>query len=429
MKYTKIDDKDLRETLYVGEHETGLGVFVLPKPGCVKKYATFATKCGSINNCFVPLGESEPFSIPDGVAHFLEHKMFEQSDGTNAFDEFAKYGANANAYTSFDHTCYLFSCTDNFNKNFAHLLSYVQDPYFTDENVSKEQGIIGQEIRMYDDDGQWVVMFNLFKALYHNNPVRIDIAGTVESIAKINKDILYKCYNTYYNPSNMVICVVGDVDVDEVFKIVDEKILKDRPSGNVKNIFADEPKSIKQDYIEAKASVSLPLFDIGFKDNYLKTGDEILKRETAVELISRLLVGRSSKLFQTMYESGLVNDTFGTDNSTEPQFACAAIGGESENPQEVKRLLLKEIENRRKNGFSDDEFMRVKKAFYGSYLRAFNNVETVGNMITRYILNGVNIFSFKEIYDSINSDYITEVFDEIFREENMALSVVFPSDK
>ena len=227
----------------------------------------------------------------------------------------------------------------------------------------------------------------------------------------------------------MVVCVVGDVDVDEVFKIVDEKILKDRPSGNVKNIFADEPKSIKQDYIEAKASVSLPLFDIGFKDNYLKTGDEILKRETAVELISRLLVGRSSKLFQTMYESGLVNDTFGTDNSTEPQFACAAIGGESENPQEVKRLLLKEIENRRKNGFSDDEFMRVKKAFYGSYLRAFNNVETVGNMITRYILNGVNIFSFKKIYDSINSDYITEVFDEIFREENMALSVVFPSDK
>ena len=426
MKYTKIENSELNEVMYIGEHESGLGVFVLPKPGCVKKYATFATKCGSINNCFVPLGETEEYSIPDGVAHFLEHKMFEQSDGTNAFDKFSKYGANANAFTSFNHTCYLFSCTDNFFESFEHLLNYVQDPYFTDENVEKEQGIIGQEIRMYDDDGQWIVMFNLLKALYSKNPVRIDIAGTVESISEINKDILYKCYNTYYNPSNMVVCVVGDVDVDEVFKTVDKCILKGRASGEVKNIIPEEPTEVNEKYIEARASVSLPMFNIGFKDNYLKKGDELLKREIAVELISRLLAGRSSELFKNMYEEGLINDSFGTDNSTEAEFACAIFCGESENPKEVQKRLLNCIAAKRNDGFGKEEFSRVKKAFYGSYLRAFNDVEAIGNVVTRYILSGINIFNFNNVYKSVDLEYCTDVFNEIFTEDKMAMIVVLP---
>ena len=426
MQYTKIENKELNEVMYIGQHESGLGVFVLPKPGCVKKYATFAAKCGSVNNCFIPLGDSEPYSIPDGVAHFLEHKMFEQSDGTNAFDKFAKYGANANAFTSFNHTCYLFSCTDNFFESFEHLLNYVQDPYFTDENVEKEQGIIGQEIRMYDDDGQWIVMFNLLKALYCENPVRIDIAGTVESISKIDKDILYKCYNTYYNPSNMVVCVVGDVDVDEVFKTVDKCILKDRASGEVKNIIPNEPKAVNEKYVEARASVSLPIFNIGFKDNYLKSGDELLKREIAVEIISRLLAGRSSELFKNMYEKGLINDSFGTDNSTEAEFACAIFCGESENPKEVQKQIVACINKKRKDGFDEREFNRVKKAFYGSYLRTFNDVEAIGNVVTRYILSGINIFNFNKIYECVDLEYCISVFDEIFTEENMAMSVVLP---
>lgn len=427
MNYTKIENSKLKETMYIGEHETGLGVFVIPKKGCVKKYATFATKFGSINNCFVPLGEKEQCTIPDGVAHFLEHKMFEQSDGTNAFDKFAVFGANANAFTSFTYTNYLFSCTENFKESFEHLLSYVQEPYFTEENVSKEQGIIGQEIRMYDDDGQWMVMFNLLRALYHVNPVRIDIAGTVESIAKIDKDVLYKCYNTYYNPSNMVVCVVGDVDPDEVFDIVDRVIVKDRPSGAVESIFCEEPKEICQKYIEAKASVSIPLFNIGFKDNYLKEGDELLKREIAVEILSRILFGRSSKLYTSMYEEGLINENFGTDNSTEKEFACAVICGESEEPDKVRDRIMEEIAAKHRDGIDPEEFRRVKKAFYGSYLRGFNNVETIGNIVTRYILGGINIFSFGDVYDTIDLSYITKVFEEIYTEENMAMSVVLPA--
>ena len=428
MNYTKIENSYLKETMYIGEHESGLGVFVIPKKGCVKKYATFATKFGSVNNSFVPLGEEDAITIPDGVAHFLEHKMFEQPDGSDAFGEFSKYGANANAFTSFNLTCYLFSCTEHFNESFCHLLSYVQTPYFTEENVAKEQGIIGQEIRMYDDDGQWLVMFNMLKALYKENPVRIDIAGTVESIAKIDAETLYKCYNTYYNPSNMVVCVVGDVDPEEVFDLVDKNIKKDRPSGRVKSIFPDEPREICRKYIEAKASVSIPLFNIGFKDNYLKSGDEVLKREIAVEIISRILFGRSSELYTNLYEEGLINEEFATDNSTEQEFACAVICGESEKPQVVKDRIMAKISDTHKTGFNPDEFERVKKAFFGSYLRGFNNVETIGNLVTRYILGGVNIFSFEQAFEKVDLEYITEVFTEIYTEDNMVMSVVWPTE-
>jgi len=227
----------------------------------------------------------------------------------------------------------------------------------------------------------------------------------------------------------MVVCVVGDVDIDKVFETVDKCILKGRASGEVKNIMPEEPFEINKKYVEARASVSLPLFNIGFKDNYLKSGDEILKREIAVELISRLLVGRSSPLFKEMYEEGLVNDSFGTDNSTEAEFACAVFCGESENPQEVQKRIINAINTKRSDGFDMSEFERVKKAFYGSYLRGFNDVETIGNMITRYILSGINIFNFNSIYETIDLEYCVSVFNEIFTEENMAMSVVFPVEK
>jgi len=427
MNYTKIENKYLKETMYIGEHETGLGVFVIPKKGCVKKYATFATKFGSVNNCFVPLGEDKAITIPDGVAHFLEHKMFEQPDGSDAFGKFSMYGANANAFTSFNLTCYLFSCTDNFTESFKHLLDFVQTPHFTKENVAKEQGIIGQEIRMYDDDGQWLCMFNMLKALYHINPVRIDIAGTVESISEITPEILYNCYNTFYNPSNMVVCVVGDVDPEEVFDTVDEVITKDRPSGVVESVFEKEPENICNKYVEAKASVSIPLFNIGFKDNYLKKDDELLEREIAVEIISRILFGRSSKLYTQMYEEGIINESFGTDNSTEREFACAVVCGESETPEVVKERIMTAINKLHCEGFDKKEFERVKKAFFGSYLRGFNNVETIGNLVTRYILAGINIFNFEKAFDKIDIEYLTKVFKEIYTEENMAMSVVFPA--
>lgn len=429
MEYKKIYNKQVDETIYVGEHSTGLGVFVIPKKGFSKKYAVIGTKFGSINNTFVPLGEDKAVTVPDGVAHFLEHKMFEQSDGTNAFDKFSIYGANANAYTSFTCTCYLFSCTDHFNENFEHLLSYVQDPYFTDENVSKEQGIIGQEIRMYDDEGSWQVSMNMLKALYHNNPVRIDIAGTVDSISKITKETLYQCYNTYYNPSNMAITVCGDVDPDDIFELVEKNMRTDRLAGLVTSVFPDEPKTVCMDYIETKSSVAIPLFAIGFKDNYLKKGDEILRREIAINIICKLIAGKSSELYSELYSEGLINSEFGFDNMTEESFSCSTICGESSDPKLVCKKVWDKICYFKEHGFDSKDFERLKKAYLGRFMRSFNDVEEIAGMVERNILGGVNIFNFIDVIGKVDMEYITSVLNEVFTKETMALSVVWPVDK
>ncbi len=420
--------QSLDETLYSAVHSTGLRIYVMPKKGFSKTYAIYGTHFGSVNNRFVPIGEENDITIPDGVAHFLEHKMFEQPDGSNAFDLFSKYGANANAFTSFTNTCYLFSCTNNFEECFAHLLDYVQKPHFTDENIAKEQGIIGQEIRMYDDDGEWKVMFNMLKALYSHNPVRVDIAGTVDSIAQINKDVLYNCYNTYYNPSNMVIAVAGDLSPEMVFDIVDKTVIS-RDSGEVKSIYPSEPPEVCTEYIEDRSSVAKPLCSIGFKDNFLKSGAELLKREAILKLIVKIIAGKSSKFYEKNYSEGLINDTFDTDVMTELSFSCASFGGECENPSLLRERILDEIGNFKKNGFDKEEFERVKRAFFGAFIRSFNNVESIGGLLCRNFLNDIDITDFPQIYSSITMDDLSNVLGEVFKEDTCALSVVLPAEE
>jgi len=427
MNYNKQNIESLDETVYSGEHSTGLRVYVIPKKGFSKTYAIYGTKFGSINNRFVPLGEDKDITVPDGVAHFLEHKLFEQPDGGNAFDLFSKYGANANAFTSFTNTCYLFSCTDHFSECFTHLLDYVQKPYFTDENIKKEQGIIGQEIRMYDDDGEWQVMFNALRALYCQNPVRIDIAGTVESISHIDRDVLYNCYNTYYNPANMVVTVAGDVCPDEVFEIV-EKTVEIRDNGKVTSIYPQEPFNVCQKYIECKSSVAKPICDIAFKDNFLKMGRELLKREIALKILIKLLAGRSSKFFKDNYDSGLINDTFDTDVMTELTFSCVFVGGECDDPKLLQKKFLDNINDYRLNGFDTNEFERIKRSFYGSFIRSFNKVESIGNLLCRNFLSDVDITEFPEVCKEITIDVMTQLLDEVFTEDNCVLSVVWPNE-
>lgn len=425
MNYTKKYIDSLKETLYTGIHSTGLRVYVMPIKGFSKTYAIYGTKFGSINSCFVPLGENDAVTVPDGVAHFLEHKLFEQPDGGNAFDLFSKYGANANAYTTFTNTCYLFSCTKFFEECFTHLLNYVQEPYFTDENVKKEQGIIAQEIRMYDDDGEWLVMFNMLKALYNINPVRIDIAGTVESISQINKEVLYKCYNTYYNPANMVVAVAGDVDPEKIFDIVDKNV-KHRDNGEVTSIYPQEPENVCREYIEASASLSRTIFSLGFKDNYLKSGSELLKREIALKILMKILAGRSSKFFKENYDSGLINDTFDTDVMTELSFSCVSFGGECDDPNLFKEKIFDTINSYKTNGFDEAEFERIRRAFFGSFIRGFNNVESVGNLLCRNFLSGVDITEFPKVYESVSTETLSALLNEVFIPENCALSVVYP---
>ena len=423
MNFEKIEDKRLNEVLYKGVHKSGLTVYVLPKKEHSKSYAAFATNYGSIDYKFIIPGEKEYTEIPDGVAHFLEHKLFEQPDGSNAFDAYSLTGANANAFTSFNTTVYLYSCTDKYYENLEILLDFVSNPYFTKENVDKEQGIIGQEIRMYDDDPGWRVFFNLLDCLYVNHPVKKDIAGTVESIAEIDKDVLYKCYNTFYNPTNMILFTCGNVDCEEVSKLVD-KYVKATPNSEIIRYLPDEPENINKKYIEQRLSISTPLFQIGYKDNDVGYGGtKLLKKEIVTSILLEILLGEGSDLYNKLYDEGLINDSFGTDYEAEISYAFASISGESNDPDKVLEVICDAFS---KMKFSEEEFERIKKVEIARYLRMWNSVEGVSNTMVSDLLKKINIFEYSDAVGDICLDDIKLRFKELFDEKNCVMSVIKP---
>jgi predicted Zn-dependent peptidase len=424
MKFETIEYKKYDEVIYKYEHSSGLKCIVVPKKGYYKKHATFSTQYGSVDNEFIIPGEETNTRVPDGIAHFLEHKLFEQKDGS-VMDKFAALGSRPNAFTSFNQTVYLFSCTDLFRENFDLLLNFVQNPYITEESVEREKGIIGQEINMYRDDPGWRVTFNLLDAFYEKHPVKYDIAGSIESISKITKDTLYKCYKTFYHPSNMVVTVVGDVDHIQVFEQIEKNIRSTPKTSEIERIFPKESDSINKKYVEQNMPVSTPLFYTGFKDNNFKLeGLEILKYELAVKLIMSVIIGRSSELYTDLYDKGLVNSTFETDFSIEKSYAYSMLGGESVNPEAVRDSIIKEIKKLRNNGLDPQIFDRLLKASKGRFLRQMNSVESISRSFINLYFKGVTMFDYLDVYDTISFDYITDVFDKHFDIELMALSVI-----
>lgn len=417
---------DIDESLYSYEHRSGLKAFVIPKKGYHKKYATFSTHYGSINNEFVIPGGNEPTSVPDGIAHFLEHKLFEQKDGS-VMNKFSKLGSNPNAYTGFNQTVYLFSCTDRFEDNFGLLLDYVQNPYITEESVEKEKGIIGQEIKMYQDDPGWRAFFNFLGALYEKNPVRIDIAGTVESIGKIDRDALYTCYNTFYHPSNMAVLVVGDVDPESVFKQIDQSISIKSPKGEIKRIFPSEPAGIHRAYVEQRLAVAMPLFQAGFReDGAVGTGIEGARHEIAVKLLLEMIMGRSSDLYEELYGKGLINSSFDHDYTMEENYAFSMFGGESPEPEKVRDIIIAKIEEIKRSGLDRNGFERTKKAMHGRFIRSMNSVERISHSFISVYFKGVYLFDYLQVYDKITFEYVTEVFNRHFIAQKLALSVIKP---
>ncbi len=426
MKVQTIQYEKVDEILHVYQHDSGLKAFVIPKKGYSKKYATFATHYGSINNEFVIPGETQATKVPDGIAHFLEHKLFEQKDGS-VMDKFSALGSSPNAYTSFNQTVYLFSCTDRFDENFRLLLDFVQNPYITEESVEKEKGIIGQEIRMYEDDPGWRSFFNLLDAFYKNNPVKIDIAGTIESIGNINRDVLYRCYNTFYHPSNMVILVVGDVDPQKVFEEVEKNIKNSQSKPDIKRIFPEEPRNINKGYAEQKLAVSTPLFQAGFKDNRLDSrGADSLKHEVAVRILLDMIMGRSSALYNQLYNEGLINSTFETDFTLEENYAFSMFGGESSEPVKVKEKISGIINQLHRDGLDRATYERVKRALNGRFLRQLNSIERISHTFMSVYFKQVNVFDYIDVYDKISFEYVNDMFKSHFDVENMALSVVKP---
>lgn len=428
MKLQKRVNQKTGEELYTGKHSSGLEVCIMPRKGYSKSYAIFGTRYGSVDSKFVVPGEEQVTEVPDGIAHYLEHKMFDQPDGSNVFEQFSKYGANANAFTSFNVTAYLFSATSHLEENLKILMDYVQSPAFTPESVQKEQGIIGQEIGMYDDDGNWRVFFNFLDCLYQEHPVKLDIAGTVESISHITDDLLYKCYNTFYNLSNMTIFVTGDLDVEKIAEVISQNVKKNEPfDEEIKKIYPEEPKQIAKPYKEQKLSVSIPLFMMGFKDTDTGyDGDALLKKNIEMEILLKMIFGKSSSFYQELYEQGLINSGFSMEYSMQPDYAYSSASGESKDPQKVYERMLAEVRRVQKEGLDPDDFQRVKKVIWGDYIRSYNDVEDYAHAFLTLWFMGIDYFDYYKVYETVTFRDVQKRFEKHFSPENAALSIVWP---
>ena len=300
-----IENLKIKEKLYIEKLENGLTVMIIPKENTNKKYIMWGTNFGSIDNHFIISKTKQEITVPDGVAHFLEHKMFEQKSGINSLDTLSSIGVDANAYTTNDYTTYLYECNEHFYEALDEFMDYVQNPYYTDENVEKEKGIIAQEIKMYDDHPFWQVYMNAMKCLYKNNPVKLDIAGTVESISEIDKETLYYCYNTFYTPANMLMVVSGDFVPEELIEQIQIRLIK-KDNVDVERIYPQEPEEINEKEKIVEMAVNNPLFVIGFKDKVEKNKEEMVRKHIAIEILLYMLIGKSSSLYQDLYKNNLI---------------------------------------------------------------------------------------------------------------------------
>ncbi|MBH5316575.1 insulinase family protein [Paenibacillus sp. GSMTC-2017] len=416
---------NVQETLHREVLDNGLEVIVLPKEGFHKTYATFSTKYGSIDNRF-SVGDQEPLKVADGIAHFLEHKMFEEPEG-DIFATFASQGASANAYTTFDRTVYLFSATEQIHKNVETLINFVQNPFFTDANVEKEKGIIEQEINMYRDNADWRVYFGLIDALYHTHPVHIDIAGTVDSIRQIDKETLYRCYETFYHPSNMLLFVVGGVKAEEVFRLVkaNQASKNFQSQGEIKRYFENEPSEVKNSRKVFKLPVSLPKCMLGFKEKSVGlVGNELLRREVTTKLMLEALIGSSTELYQSLYEQNLISDSFGHEYNSSSDYAFSVIGGDTPNPDELISKLQSAITETIKKGIEPATFERSKRKKIGSYLRMLNSPESIAGEFTRYRFRNSDMFDVLAFYESCTLDQVNERLREHFDFNQLAVSIV-----
>lgn len=417
----KVRNELLNEEYYEIDHKSGLKIFVMEKPDYSGAFAMFGTRYGSVDTCFRLKGEEKYTTVPEGIAHFLEHKLFE-SEELDAFERFAKTGANANAFTSFDRTCYIFQCAENWQENLEILLDFVKAPYFTEETVQKEQGIIGQEIKMYQDAPDWQVLFNLLRGLYSKNPVRIDIAGTVESIAEINAELLYSCYRTFYNNSNMCLAVAGNVKAEEVIAIAD-KVLKTEEPVEFEQIVPEEPDGIEAAYTEEKLGVETPKFALGFKEKLngiVPTPKENLLYNLALEIIC----GKFSPLYVRLMDEGLINTSFGKEYFAGRGFASAIFTGESKTPEKVKDEIFAEIERLRKDGITKEDFEVCIKKKYGSEIYSYNDVDDLANNLCDAYLNFYGIFDVIDLYREVTKEDVEKVIADGFKKELCCLSVI-----
>lgn len=418
----------LGETLFCETLPNGLQVYVLPKPDFQQCFATFSTKYGSIDREFIIPGEQQPLTVPDGIAHFLEHKMFETEQG-DVFNLYARYGASANAFTSFDMTTYLFSATDHIMENIDILINMCQEIYLTEQNVEKEKGIIGQEIRMYDDNPDWRSYFGVLQGLFKNHPLKIDIAGTVESISEITKELLHTCFRTFYHPSNMAFFIVGPARPDEVIARIQENQAKKtfQRQEEIKRIFPDEPTEAATPRVENRLAVSLPRCLFGYKE--VKpglTGRSLLQRELVTAVVFDCLFSRSAPLFNQLYDEGLIDKGFSWEYEVTPAYGFSVIGGNTKDPERMMAIILEQIEKIQDVGISEADFQRSRKKMLGKFLEGLDSPRYIARNFTAYLFKGIDFFDTYAVLQEMTLKQVNERLRQYFRPETRTVSVVLP---
>lgn len=403
------------------KHKSGLDIYICEMPGFSSVEALFGTKYGSVNTMFKMREDEDYTVVPEGIAHFLEHKLFENED-CDVFELYAKTGASGNAFTSFDKTCYLFNCSKNYQESLRILLDFVQKPYFTQATVDKEQGIIGQEIKMTNDNPDWRLFFNLLRGMYHNHPVKIDIAGTVESIAQIDAELLYKCYYTFYNLNNMVLSIAGNIKAEEVLAICDE-CLKPCEDKGLETVFPDEPESIVTPEIYENQPVGATLFSIGYKCASC-SGMERLKKTMAASIAASMLTDASTDMYKKLLDEEIINSSFASEVFYGDGYFTVIFSGESDKPEIVRQNLADEIRRIITDGLNEKDFARIKKSTYGSLIRELNNVEAVANLLINAHMDGVSPYDTINVLSELTSGDVYEFIKNELCEDKTVLSVI-----
>ena len=417
----------LGETLHRTVLPNGLTVLVVPKPGFTRKLVYFATDFGAVHNHFTL--EGREIHAPDGVAHYLEHKLFDMPDGRDVTAEFAALGGVPNAFTSHDMTAYYFSCTERFQECLDLLLEFVSTPYFTEETVQKEQGIIGQEIGMDEDTPESRVFRNLMNLIYRSHPVRMDVLGTVDSIAKITPQVLYDCHRAFYHPGNMLLCAVGDVDPEEVVRLAQQRLGGiTTPRVEQSRVWPEEmncPESYRVEQME----VAMPMFQLGFKCEPFEKGFDAICREITGDLAAEALFGEASELYLRLYEDGLIDTAFGGGFETIDGMAMLTISGDSDDPEAVRDAVLAQARKIAAEGISDQDFQRMKRSAMGRRIRDLDSFSSTCFRLCAYHFSGFDYFEFPKVYEAVTAEGVREFIDRVVTQERCALSVIEPMEE
>lgn len=412
------------ETVFVERLENGLAVLVLPKKQFVRTYGVLSVNYGSLDSQFQTAGQGV-VEVPPGIAHFLEHKLFEEPDGS-VFDRFAALGGSVNAFTSYSQTSYLFTTVENWRESLLYLLEFVNRLHLTEENVEKEKGIIEQELRMYADHPDHRILSTLLENLYHQHPVRLDIGGTVESVRRITKGELESCYHIFYQPGNMALVVVGDLDPEETCALVRAHYPRREPGPSVERLDPQEPSSIVKPWAEAELPISRPRYMLGFKHDPIWRGEELLRMQIAMALGLRLVAGRSSQAYAELYEAQLIDDSYWASFRGHPRFAHSLLSSETDEPEALHERLRGIINRLQASGVDEGEVERLKKGFFGMFLAALDSFEYTANRITAQYFEGTPYHRYLEILQGVTAQEVHRALCELLDWERSSVSILRP---